>query len=114
MSTITRAGYHREAHRRKAYTKSDGTHIKATHVKAAYVQPTEIQKRGQGTGNVVIDMKDYRHLSDSGYKFSLLSRARHVALENAASKHGYQFVVHRLSAIATLLRYTEPALSKKA
>jgi hypothetical protein len=61
-------------------------------------------------GKKLIDMTDYRHLRNYGYSIREPMQQRHTAIRKAAAKEGFGWVDHRLSAVRTLLKNTEPAL----
>jgi len=102
---VVRKGYHRSA-----YTRSDGTKVAAT-----YVPPTLITDRGApGKGPKLIDLTDYRHLSDFGYSFSKSRDDRAKALRKAINANGATWTIRRLNAIRNVSHRTNPSLSKKA
>jgi hypothetical protein len=116
--TIVRKGYTRRAYERKAFVRSDGVRVSATHIPRTHVPPARIPARGMATitghkGKPLIDMKDYRHLRNYGYSLSKPVDQRRSALRAAATAEGFPWVIHRVTAVRTLLKNTEPLLDKK-
>jgi hypothetical protein len=117
--TIIRKGYQKKAYDRDAYTTSKGVKVPKTHVKTVYVPPTRIKARGTAAitghkGKKIIDMKDYRKLSNYGYRLKSDSTTRRHGLRKAITAQGFLWPIHRLSAVRTLLKNTEPKLSRRA
>ena len=91
---------------RKSYVRSDGTRVKASTFK--------IKDRGKtGKGPKLFSLKK-GGLSKYGYKTSAARASRHMALSRAISKGVPGITLsHRLGALATLLKRTNPNLSKR-
>lgn len=117
--TIVREGYHRKGYYRKGYVTEAGVKIPKTYVSATDVPKARIPARGKAAvtghkGKKLIDMTDYRHLHDYGYSLKSDAEHRHSALRKAAATEGFLWPIHRLTAVSTLLRNTEPQLSGRA
>lgn len=92
--------------RRRSYVRSDGVRVKAT----SYTT----KNRGRpGRGPKLFKLKK-GGLSQYGYKTTSSVSMRHAALSRAISRGVPGLTLsHRLGALATLLKRTNPMLSKR-
>lgn len=91
--------------RRKSYVRSDGTRVKATSYLAK-------DKGRRGRGPKLFKLKK-GGLSRYGYMTSASMADRHLALSRAISRGVPRLTLsHRLGALATLLKRTNPRLSR--
>lgn len=92
--------------RRRSYVRSDGVRVKAT----SYTT----KNRGRpGRGPKLFKLKK-GGLSQYGYKTMSSTSMRHAALSRAISRGVPGLTLsHRLGALATLLKRTNPMLSKR-
>lgn len=92
--------------RRKSYVRADGTRVKATTYRAK-----DLGKKGRGPKLFKLKKGG---LSMYGYSTSSSLSQRHSALSRAISKGVPGLTLsHRLGALATLLKRTNPMLSKR-
>jgi hypothetical protein len=91
---------------RKSYVRSDGVRVKATSFR--------IKNRGRsGRGPKLFKLKK-GGLSKYGYKTKSALESRHMSLSNAISRGVPSLTLsQRLGALATLLKRTNPTLSKR-
>ncbi len=92
--------------KRKAYVRSDGTRVKATSYQA--------KNRGKpGRGPKLFTLKK-GGLTRYGYTTTATRASRHLALTRAISRGVPKLTLsQRLGALATLLKRTNPALSRR-
>lgn len=117
--TILRVAYTRPAHERRGYHRVDGTLVHAAHIPATHVPAARITARGRAAvtghkGKKQIVMTDDKHLSAFGYHIKEAQDTRHRTLGKAVAHYKPLPVFRRLVALSTLLKNTEPALSKRA
>ena len=92
--------------RRKSYVRSDGTRVKAT----SYTTKNRGRK---GRGPKLFALKK-GGLSEYGYSSKSSSTSRHSSLANAIAKGVPGMTLsQRLGALATLLKRTNPILSRR-
>lgn len=108
IGTISRKGYNR-----KSYTKKSGKMIKATRVKRGCTKNMGMPGKTPAKKRVIKIPKDAEHLSKYGYKTSATKSKRLNALKKAVKKYGYASVIHKLSALRTLTKKSQPSKSKK-
>jgi len=108
IGTISRKGYNR-----KSYTKKSGKMVKATYVKRGCTKNMGMPGKTPAKKRVIKIPKDAKHLSNYGYKTSAKKGERLSALKKAVKKYGYASVIHKLSALRTLTKKSQPSKSKK-
>lgn len=92
--------------KRKSYVRSDGTRVKAT----SYTTKNRGRK---GRGPKIFKLKK-GGLSRYGYSTSASAASRHLALSKAISRGVPGLTLsRRIGALATLLKRTNPTLSKR-
>lgn len=92
--------------KRKSYVRSDGTRVKAT----SYTTKNRGRK---GRGPKLFTLKK-GGLSRYGYSTSATTASRHLALSKAISRGVPGLTLsRRIGALATLLKRTNPKLSKR-
>ena len=115
---ITRSAYDRAEYYRKGYVRADGVKVAPAHVPATHVPAARIPMRGDLTrahkGPKLIPMADSRHLGEFGYNLKKRAEVRRKALDRSVKERGYAFTMHRVNAVATLLKNTEPVMSHRA
>lgn len=90
---------------RKSYTRKDGTRVKSTTYRTKNLGKS-------GRGPKLFQLKK-GGLSEYGYKPSYEMKKRHAALSSAISRGVSSLTLsRRLGALATLLKRTNPKLSK--
>lgn len=90
---------------RKGYTRKDGVRVRATCVK----------DRGEkGKGKQLFKNLEQGDLTKHGYSLKKSDLSRHRALNKARKEYSYAGLVHKLNALAILMKNTEPTYSKRA
>ena len=88
---------------RKSYTTKNGTKVKSTCIKDLGLP---------GKGPVILPKLQQGTLTQFGYSSKNSDIKRHNSLKKAINKYTKSAVIHKLSAISTLNKNTNPALSE--
>ncbi len=88
---------------RKSYTKKNGTKVKSTCIKDLGLQ---------GKGPIILPKLQQGTLTKFGYSSKNSNIKRRTSLKKAVKKYTKPAVIHKLNAISTLTKNTNPTLSK--
>ncbi len=88
--------------KRKSYTKKNGTKVKSTCIKDLGLP---------GKGPVILPKLQQGTLTQFGYSSKNSDIKRHNSLKKAVAKYTKSAVIHKLNAITTLNKNTNPTLS---